>query len=303
MHTTIFNDLCRAKIRKIELSTANRRRRASRLDTDRSILIGTRVLLAEDDPTNQMVALGLLEAAGMRVEVAADGALAVEMARKGNHEIIWMDVQMPTLDGITATKMLRQEERFDELPIIAMTANAMNQHRADCLAAGMNDFVGKPYDPEQLYSVIQKWVTGSGDADLLASLYRTRMFSPDARLPGRIDGLDLRKGLRRVAGIKALYIATLTSFANEQGDIVERLQRSIADHELDRAMREAHTLKGAAAMIEAREISSLAASLESILATGQTEGSMVLVDRLGDELVPLLNAIHAAIDGSGERIQ
>jgi len=125
---------------------------------DHAILQGTRVLLAEDDPTNQMVAVGLLEAAGMKVDIAGDGAWAVEMVEARDYDVVLMDMHMPNMDGITATRLIREQDRLADLPIVAMTANALQSHQEHCLAAGMNDFIAKPFKPAQLYSVIQKWV-------------------------------------------------------------------------------------------------------------------------------------------------
>ena len=119
-----------------------------------AILRGTRVLLVEDDRTNQMVALGLLEALEMEVDVADNGKAAIQMLGDKDYEIVLMDMHMPIMDGVAATRAIREKERFAELPIIAMTANAMQSHKEECLAAGMNDFIAKPFNPDRLYAAI-----------------------------------------------------------------------------------------------------------------------------------------------------
>ena len=263
---------------------------------DHSILQGTRVLLVEDDPTNQMVAVGLLEAAGMLVDVAGDGAVAVEMVGRKDYEIILMDMQMPTMDGLAATRRMREAESLADLPIVAMTANAMRNHEAQCLAAGMNDFISKPFDPGQLYAVIQKWVTGAGNAAPPGASGLAETPGPEIRLPGLIEGLDMRAGLRRVLGMKPLYIKLLGGFAQQQGGIADRLRRCIAGGDMDRATREAHTFKGLALMIEATALPDLALDIETALAAGDRERGLALLDQLDSELPPVLRAIQAAID-------
>jgi len=265
--------------------------------SDHSLLRGARVLLADDDLTNQMVAIGLLEAVGMEVDVVGDGDAAVKMVGIKDYEIVLMDMRMPKMDGITATRLIRERAELAELPIVAMTANAMSSQREECLAAGMNDFVGKPFDPGQLYAVIQKWVTGLGDATLFTPASMTAMKGANLRLPGSITGLDIRAGLRRVAGMKALYVNTLQSFVDGQGDVVGRMRQAIADHDTDTAGREAHTLKGMAGMIEASEVSGLAAELEAALAVADGDSVPELLGRLEVAVLALVEAVQVAVDG------
>jgi two-component system sensor histidine kinase/response regulator len=125
---------------------------------------GTRVLLVEDNDINQEVALGLLEDAAIQVDLAENGEIAVRMARENEYDAVLMDMQMPVMDGIEATRAIRSDPRFKNLPIIAMTANAMATDREQCLKAGMNDHIGKPIDPDQLFSVLLRW-TGRDNAE------------------------------------------------------------------------------------------------------------------------------------------
>ncbi|MGC2408421.1 MAG: response regulator [Methyloceanibacter sp.] len=118
---------------------------------------GTRVLLVEDNEINQEVAIGLLEDAAIQVDLAENGEVAVRMAQENDYDVVLMDMQMPVMDGIEATRAIRSDPRFQSLPIIAMTANAMAADREKCLHAGMNDHIGKPIDPNQLFSVLLRW--------------------------------------------------------------------------------------------------------------------------------------------------
>jgi len=118
---------------------------------------GTRVLLVEDNEINQEVAIGLLEDAAIQVDLAENGEIAVRMTQENDYDVVLMDMQMPVMDGIEATRVIRSDPRFRNLPIIAMTANAMAADREKCLKAGMNDHIGKPIDPDQLFSVLLRW--------------------------------------------------------------------------------------------------------------------------------------------------
>jgi CheY-like chemotaxis protein len=119
---------------------------------------GALVLLAEDHPVNCEIAKALLEAVGLRIHVATDGRQAVQMAATTDYDAVLMDVQMPRLDGLDATRAIRQLPGRAETPIVAMTANAYEDDRAMCLDAGMNDFLSKPVDPSDLYGVLLRWL-------------------------------------------------------------------------------------------------------------------------------------------------
>jgi len=139
------------------------------LDTARTR--GTRVLLVEDNEINQEVAIGQLEDAEVNVDVADNGEIAVRMVKEKVYDLVLMDMQMPVMDGIEATKVIRADARFETLPIIAMTANAMAVDRDRCLDAGMNDHIAKPIDPDQLFAVLLRWTGRRGaEATLEQSL-------------------------------------------------------------------------------------------------------------------------------------
>jgi len=261
------------------------------------ILRGALILLVEDDPVNRMVAVGLLEAIGIRVEIAENGAEAVAMVeQERGYEAVLMDLQMPVMDGLTATRQIRLNPKFEELPIIAMTAGVMVQDRQASVAAGMNDFVAKPVSPEQLYNTVHKWVTGLGEASLLGAKMREQIGGESLKLPSNIEGLDIRAGLRRVAGMKELYLKTLRRFLEDHSSVVEQLRLLLDKQDVRTANRVAHTLKGAAGMIEAREIYGMALAVEQVLEGGDLEAGRALIAKLDSRLTPLLEALRGALD-------
>jgi CheY-like chemotaxis protein len=122
---------------------------------------GKRVLLAEDDDFNREIGMVMLEDTGLQVDLAEDGLQAVELASRRRYDLILMDMQMPHLDGLDATRQIRRLPQCARLPILAMTANAFSQDRAQCLDAGMNDFLTKPVQPHVLYQVLLRWLAGA----------------------------------------------------------------------------------------------------------------------------------------------
>jgi two-component system, sensor histidine kinase and response regulator len=231
---------------------------------------GGRLLLVEDNDLNQEVAVGLLTEAGFLVDLADNGRIAVEKARHSSYDLILMDMQMPEMDGVQATREIRSFYRPDELPIIAMTANARQQDRENCLAAGMNDFLTKPIEPEQLWSVLLRWL-GPCQAD-----------SPDwGEVPEEgdgelreIPGISLTDGLRRAGGKKQLYLSLLQRFCRGQGGALAELRDALECGDRERAQRLAHTIKGSAGTIGALEVEARAGVLEAAVREQQPEAAV-----------------------------
>jgi PAS domain S-box-containing protein len=221
---------------------------------------GARVLLVEDNDLNQEVALELLRDAGLVVELAENGQRALAMLASADYDIVLMDMQMPVMDGLTATVALRRNPQWQYLPVVAMTANAMKADRERCLAAGMNDHIAKPIEPEDLWRTLLKWVRPrhAASATEPSSMTATALlFLAD------IEGLDSVNGLRRVLGKKALYGSMLRKFMTGQKSAVAQISLALQDNSWESAERLVHTLKGAAVSIGATDVASLATLLES----------------------------------------
>jgi CheY-like chemotaxis protein len=163
---------------------------------------GARILLVEDNDLNQEVAMELLRDAGFVVDLAENGQIALDKIRAVDYDLVLMDMQMPVMDGVTATREIRKEKRFENLPVVAMTANAMQGDRDRCMAAGMNDHVAKPIEPENLWKSLLKWIRPEH------LITKTSMVNPqaaqDTGLQFDIKGLDMDNGLRRVLNKKPL---------------------------------------------------------------------------------------------------
>ncbi len=254
---------------------------------------GARVLLAEDNALNQQVATELLSDAGVVVEIADDGQMAVDLARSRTYQAILMDMQMPVMDGLTATRVIRAEPGLQDLPIIAMTANALQADRERCLEAGMVDFITKPIEPDQLFRTLLRWIKPTG---AVVELKVADLPQPGNQLPAQIPGLDVEAGLRRVLGKAARYLAMLRGFVDDQAPVAGEIRRALAQNDRGTAERLAHTLKGLAGNIGATELQQKAGALEKLLQCGDTgEPSMTALDTLASALDEQLAAIILAL--------
>jgi CheY-like chemotaxis protein/HPt (histidine-containing phosphotransfer) domain-containing protein len=234
-------------------------------------LQGARVLLVEDNDFNQEVATELLKEVGLKVEVAANGAIALEKLRgapDGTFDLVLMDMQMPVMDGVAATIEIRKQARFDGLPIVAMTANVMAAERQKCLEAGMNDHVPKPIDPAILFGALARWLTPRAEAGTeprrraATAADLTDGFDPSSLT---IDGLDVKLGLSRVLGKNRLYSDLLLKFARDQTKAPDLLQEALDGGDLATAQRLAHTAKALAGNIGATRLQEQAGLLEAAI--------------------------------------
>jgi two-component system sensor histidine kinase/response regulator len=257
-------------------------------------LAGYRVLLVEDNEINQQIATELLDFTGVAVEVANHGAEALEMLAAGAYDLVLMDVQMPVMDGITATRHLREKPELTDLPIVAMTANAMEADKQRCLDAGMNDHIAKPIAPELLWQTLARWLTPVA-APLARSGEETTASGPT--IPEGIPGLDTVSGLKNAAGHERLYLDVLRKFSQGQHDAGHRLQAALAAGQHGEAERIAHTLKGVAGTIGARELQDLAHAIEEGLRQSQPSDSLApLVEQLLPQLEALTQALHTHLE-------
>jgi len=253
------------------------------------------VLLVEDNELNREVALGLLEDAHLSIDQAENGAIAVQQLSKQDYDLVLMDMQMPVMDGISATKALRSNPRFASLPIIAMTANAMDRDREMCLAAGMNDHLAKPIEPQKLFAALLRWIparrTRAQVASATGSVSAPSLLPPTGDL--QIAGIDTATALKRTGGNRQRYEALLQRFAESQSRIVASISAALAAKDSPTAQRLAHSLKGASANLGANMLSGAAAACEAAIAANQPAGSAL--ESLSRTLDLTVSAIRASL--------
>ncbi|QPK65181.1 PAS domain S-box protein [Methylomonas sp. LL1] len=258
---------------------------------------GARLLLAEDNPINREVALELLHGAGLSVDTAENGRIALEKVLSNSYDLVLMDVQMPEMDGLTATRALRSRPDFAPLPILAMTANAFDDDRHACLDAGMNDFVAKPVNPEQLYETVLRWLSADDRQRLAVDRFDSAELLSPPPVPAQafnLPGVDVTAGLGAVKGNSAKYRHLLRIFAESHAEDMKQVQAFLIDGNIADAHRLAHNLKGVSATLGARTVSDLAARLDNAFRREASVAERSELASLCDhELTQLVQAILA----------
>jgi PAS domain S-box-containing protein len=249
---------------------------AARSSRELPLASSVRVLLVEDNEVNQQVATELLESEGASVTTANDGAEAVRILTQGSQpppfDVVFMDLQMPEMDGLTATKLIRAQPYLQKLPILAMTAHVMADEIQRCLEAGMNDHVAKPIDPEAFFSTLGRWTRASQrvipDVQVRAASARGEISLP------KIEGVDIAIGLQRIAGNERLYRDLLAQFVSKQKSVCEQITAALESGDRHRAERLTHSLKGAAGNLGINQVFHSAEGLERAIreSLGGVEG-------------------------------
>ncbi|MDD3354699.1 PAS domain S-box protein [Zoogloea sp.] len=266
---------------------------------------GSRILLVEDSPINQEVAISLLEGVGLQVDVAGNGQVAVEKLAASPYDLVLMDMQMPVMDGIEATRALRSAGHRD-IPVLAMTANAFGEDRQRCLDAGMNDHLPKPVDPAMLYSKLLQWLP---PPDAPAGAAGAEASPPPAASPqdgagdlraalAAVPGLDVAYGLKNLRGKIPNYLRLLRKYAEGHAGDGDKLRAEMAAGDRAAVISLAHSLKGVAGMMGVTTVQARAAELEAALREGQELAHLFpLVDQLNEAQAGVVAAILALPDG------
>jgi len=229
---------------------------------------GRRILLVEDNIINQEVAFGLLQSVGFAVDVAENGQEAVDcVLHHPGYDLILMDMQMPVMDGLAATRAIRDLPDGKTVPILAMTANAFAEDRLRCAEAGMNDHLAKPFEPAQFYELLLRWLPDDGHPVATAPPPVKSPLPGDGTvaLPAH-PGIDTRQGIRNVGGRSEVYVRLLATFAERHQEDMDHLRKQLAVGDRESARRTAHSLKGAAGSLGLVTLHAASASLEQAIA-------------------------------------
>jgi CheY-like chemotaxis protein/HPt (histidine-containing phosphotransfer) domain-containing protein len=238
-----------------------------------------RILIAEDNAVNQMVALRLLERLGYGADVALNGLEALEALERKTYDVVLMDVQMPELDGLEASRRIGERWPAGSRPrIIAMTANALPEDREACLAAGMQDYVAKPIRPDELAEALKRARPIEGGADMIPE-----------DVNGGLDDAAL-DSLRELGGDE--FVAeVIDTFLADAPDLLAAMRTSLRDGDTDELRRAAHTLKSNGATLGAARFAEVCSELEALARSGQLEGASRLVERVEHEYGSLEKAL------------
>jgi signal transduction histidine kinase/DNA-binding response OmpR family regulator/HPt (histidine-containing phosphotransfer) domain-containing protein len=260
-------------------------------------LLRPRVLLAEDNQTNQMAAVRMLEMLGYQTDVAVNGIEAVEACRRVAYGIVLMDNQMPEMDGMTAARQVRTfegEQGRVPVPIIALTANAMMGDREKCLASGMNDYLSKPFKLAQLREMLERWgqpLPAVASPPVVAARPAAVMTPPtepaiDSTVFDEFRGAGANGGPNDfVAGLIAQYLL-------ESSTRIAELHDAVAKGDATALRGAAHTLKGASSMVGANRLAGICAELETLARASTVEGSAALIKAVEDEHSRVRDALH-----------
>jgi signal transduction histidine kinase/DNA-binding response OmpR family regulator/HPt (histidine-containing phosphotransfer) domain-containing protein len=255
---------------------------------------GARVLLVEDNEFNREVATGLLEDTPVTVSAADNGEIALRMLNENSYDLVLMDMQMPVMDGLAATRAIRQNSKFKDLPIIAMTANVMAGDREKCLEAGMNDHLPKPIEPDNLFKSLLRWipvrtVAPSGETAPVVTEQKAPADSTSMHIPG----IDTQSALKRTGGSRPRYESLLRRFADSQVGSVKEIRDALSAQDSATAQRIAHSLKGAAANLGANGLASAAGRAELAIKT-QSDVEPALVE-MEEALLAAVATIQKAL--------
>ncbi|PHV13619.1 hybrid sensor histidine kinase/response regulator [Janthinobacterium sp. BJB303] len=245
------------------------------------LLAGMRVLLVEDNEINQEVAQYILLHSGARVAVAANGRLAVDLLAHTPHawDVVLMDLQMPVMNGYEATRAIRALG-LPDLPIVAMTANAMDEDRLRAIASGMNAHVAKPIDVDDMIATLTRLVPSEAGAARNGAAPSGAPAADTPEVPASLPGIDLAAALHRFGGDYAAFLALLKRFENSQGDAVEETRRLLAAGQARQAAQLLHRVCGVAANLGATHIASLAGDAEKALKAAPPQATASLLHQL-----------------------
>jgi len=300
--STLFNAIMDAFGKEDIVSLEQEKRITTKASIYKKRLKGIRVLVAEDNSTNQEIALAILESADIFVEIAENGKEAVEAVNRSQFDAVLMDIQMPEIDGYEATKIIRQDSRFTSLPIIAMTAHAMKGDEEKCLEAGMDGYISKPINQEKLFYVI--WKSMKLQEPLSAedpeAISENTEVAEAGDLPARLPGINIEDALRSLNIDKDIFKGILIKFLESNKDTMSKIRSAVESKDWESLMQLAHSLKGSSANIGANELQEAAYELEKASRDGAAvkPPALFLIEKVEDALKQVQESLQSLVDTS-----
>jgi PAS domain S-box-containing protein len=307
-YSALFDEIMQVFGKNIRTSRTRSEKGMKHIDAMQKIQ-GANLLIAEDNEINQQVARELLEGAGFNVELADDGQIALDKVKASGvpskYNLIFMDLQMPVMDGLGSTREIRKLKDYKDVPIIGLTADAMTGVREKCIKVGMQDFVTKPIDPDDIFGALVNWIkpeqvkksetgiqeTGIQETGKRNTEEKEKEIPVEIVFP-EIAGLDIENGLKRVGGNKKLYLRILSQFKDNNQDFAEKVISAVKAKDQELAVRLAHSLKGVSGNIGAKELFLETKKLEGVL-----KASFVDIEPVEDELVIVTTMLKQLFTG------
>jgi|GEM_PF-1399725 len=277
----------------------------------RSQYAGAQILLVEDNEINSEITTELLDSVSLSVEAVENGRLAVEKVRQHDFDLILMDIRMPEMNGLEATQLIRQMNNKQSLAILALSANAFNEDKQACFDAGMNDFVSKPVNPDDLFSSLIKWLpkreyspsSNKQDVENIAQPNSKEASDSVSAQLANIRGLNSQAGLRNVAGNVETYLRLLKKFASSQVKDLNQIESLLKTKEFDQAIEKIHKLKGAAGNLGLEDIYQSAQALELSLRSTPVNNYLPLFKALSKNIEQFHQEIKLIQSFSNEKKQ
>jgi PAS domain S-box-containing protein len=253
--------------------------------------LNARILVAEDNSTNQQVALGILNKLGLRADAVADGAEAIKSLRSIPYDLVFMDLRMPVMDGLEATRRIRDPQSSvvnRDLPIIAMTANVQKSDQDRCLAAGMNGFVSKPISPQAVQAALEQWLPRKSGVDLPAA----KELAPSQSTESELPIFDRAGVLARLMEDEDLAGVVVAAFLDDMPRQIQTLKELLEARDADGSGRQAHSIKGAAANVGGERLRRVALEMEKAADTGDWGTVAASMDLLESQFIQLREAME-----------
>ncbi|MCP3923477.1 MAG: response regulator [Desulfobacterales bacterium] len=255
-----------------------------------------KLLLVEDNRINQQVATEILENRDFELTVVENGLKAIECVHDNRFDAVLMDIQMPEMDGYEATRVIRKDDQFKDLPIIAMTAHTMAGEKERCINAGMNDHVPKPIDPKSLFSALVKWIPPMEWSMITKRVEKTDENDSKIEFPAHLAGLNIDSALNKIGRNKKLYKKVLNDFYTDHADFFDKFSEAYQKGRLDEAKYLIHNMKGVSGSIGAEDLYEISTEIDYLIKNHQSDETDIKFRLLEKACSIVFNSIHDFIE-------